>query len=135
MNSEEHGKRVARDTLIVRLFIVISTAILGAILFVSVNTAADTNHVVSGIEKQQDATTRTVNTAIQTLNLVRDCTEPGGKCFGDGQKRTSEAVGDIGRLSIYAAACAADPQLIEETLERRAHLIERCVTRLVEERG
>ena len=136
--NEEHGRRVARTTLIIRSFIVISTGILGAILFFVVttadttkNTAQDTKEIVSSIEKQQDSNTTTIDTAQKTLDLIQDCTQPGGECYDEGQRRTAAAVGDIGRLSVYASACAADRSLLEQNLEQRADSIQRCVTRLL----
>lgn len=132
VTNEEHGRLVARNTLIVRIFIVISVGILGAILYFVATSANDTNRIVTGIENQQDANTRTVDTSARTLEAVEDCTLPTGKCYRDGIRRTATAVGDIGRVSIYAAACAADPRLVDLSIDARAKAIERCVTRLLE---
>lgn len=45
----------------------------------------------------------------ETLRLIRSCTTPGRECFDEGQKRTADAVADINRVAIYAAACADKP--------------------------
>lgn len=44
----------------------------------------------------------------RTLEIIEDCTQPTGECYKDGQRRTTKAVGDINRVVIAAAACAAD---------------------------
>jgi hypothetical protein len=135
----EHGRRVMRATLLLRICIVTIIALLGAILYYVVTTSEDTKitadnteSIVVGIEAQQDNNTSTINAAKETLERVIDCTEPGGECYGDGQKRTAEAVADIGQVSVYASACAVDPALLEQSLEQRADSIEKCVTRLLE---
>lgn len=42
----------------------------------------------------------------ETLAVIRDCTQPTGQCFKDGQKRTAEAVSQIGAGNILAVVCA-----------------------------
>jgi hypothetical protein len=58
-----------------------------------------------------------------TLAIIRDCTEPTGDCFREAQRRTAEAVGDINRVIVIAAACASKPY--EQSVTR----IAKCVTR------
>lgn len=61
----------------------------------------------------------------ETLRLIRSCTSPGMECFERGQKQTAEAVADINRVAIIAAACADKPN--RQTVEQ----IQSCViTRL-----
>lgn len=42
----------------------------------------------------------------QTNARVADCTNPGGKCYEDGKRRTGDAIGDIIRAEAYMAECA-----------------------------
>jgi hypothetical protein len=42
-----------------------------------------------------------------TLDRINDCTQPGGECFREGQKRTAEAVGQFVTSDQAAAAAAA----------------------------
>jgi hypothetical protein len=64
---------------------------------------------------------------VKTNELIASCVTPDGKCAQDGAKRTGEAVANIGRLSIYAAACADTPGV------QGAPAIERCVKGLLAE--
>lgn len=68
-----------------------------------------------------------------TNRAVLDCTQPEGKCAKEGARRTGEAVSNIGQLSVYASACAADIDG-EMPVRQRAKLIEQCVTELLESR-
>jgi hypothetical protein len=60
-------------------------------------------------------------TSIESLTRIKDCTEPGGRCFERGQRATADAVGDINRVAIFAAACADQPR--RQTVEQ----IQSCV--------
>jgi hypothetical protein len=42
----------------------------------------------------------------QLLQTIRSCTTPGEPCFQAAQKRTGDAVANINRVVILAAACA-----------------------------
>lgn len=44
---------------------------------------------------------------VASADRILDCTEPEGECFKQGQERTAKAVGDINRVIVLAAACAA----------------------------
>lgn len=61
----------------------------------------------------------------QVLDRVNDCTTPGRKCFDQGQRRTANVVGDINRVTIYAASCGA--QYPGEVAQ-----VEACVRRQME---
>jgi hypothetical protein len=41
-----------------------------------------------------------------TGNLIKDCVDPGGKCFRDGQERTGQLVVSINDATIAAVSCA-----------------------------
>ena len=66
-----------------------------------------------------------------TNKAVLDCTDPEGECAKRGAEATGKAVSNIGQLSVYASACAAD---VDGSLpvRVRVRIIERCVTALVE---
>lgn len=44
--------------------------------------------------------------AADTNARIADCTTPGGACYESGRQRTSEAIHDIIKVSIYMAQCA-----------------------------
>lgn len=69
---------------------------------------------------------------LSTNRAVLDCTTPAGKCAKEGAKRTGEAVTNIGRLSVYASACAADVNP-DWSVRKRVADIEQCVTELLEQ--
>ena len=46
----------------------------------------------------------------EVLRLIRSCTTPGQECFERGQRQTADAVADINRVAIIAAACADKPR-------------------------
>lgn len=60
------------------------------------------------IQTTQLEGTPTGKTILRTADRIEDCTTPGGECYERGQSQTTQAVGDIGKLSVYASACAAD---------------------------
>jgi hypothetical protein len=115
LEAEEHGRVVARATLVTRTFAVVSIALLCAILYLLVTVSEDTNSIVADVEATQDTNTATVNSAAETLKLIRDCTEPNGDCYARGQQRTADAVAQINRVIILANACAELPEV--ETFE------------------
>lgn len=130
---ELHGddtlaRRTARATLVTRVFVVVASVLGAAILYVLVSVSADTNKIVTGVERQQDSNTGTLNATEDTLALIRDCTQPGGDCFERGQKRTADAVANINLAAVYAAACA-DRDGVQGEDEIYA-----CVVRLFAER-
>lgn len=51
----------------------------------------------------------TQKSTVASVHLIRDCTEPAGKCFKRGQKSTGKAVASINKITVYAAACADKP--------------------------
>lgn len=58
---------------------------------------------------------------VSTVQLIRDCTTPGRRCYERSQKTTGDAVASINRVSVYAAACADRPR--RQTVEQ----IQSCV--------
>ena len=70
--------------------------------------------------------------SLSTNRAVLDCTRPEGKCAREGARRTGEAVADIGRLSVYASACAADVDP-RWPVRKRVADIQRCVEDLLKQ--
>lgn len=57
-----------------------------------------------------------------TLELIKSCTSPEGRCFQDNQKRSGEIIGKLNSASIYAAYCAEHEPTVEA--------VEACVREL-----
>lgn len=122
-------RRTARATLVTRAFVIVAVVLAAAIYYQLLTVSADTNRIVSGVEAQQDTNTGTLNASERGLELIRDCTEPGGECYGRSQRRTADAVADINLAAVYAAACA-DREGVQGEDEIYA-----CVVRLFAERA
>lgn len=75
---------------------------VGLIIVLLLYTLISTRTLIGQVRDSQKSNTSTVN-------VIRDCTEPDGKCFKDGQRRTARAVGDISLAQIAAVACADQP--------------------------
>lgn len=82
----------------------------------TVVSVVNTNATTASIRRQQQTNTTTVD-------LIRDCTRPQGKCFKRGQRQTARAVADINRVTVYAAACAS------RMPGQSADQIQRCIVR------
>jgi ABC-type Fe3+ transport system permease subunit len=70
----------------------------------------------------------------QTANRIEDCTQPGGECFEESQKRTGAVVQKIideltttRHVAVLAAACATDPAMRPLTRIERIDAIDQCV--------
>lgn len=63
---------------------------------------------------------------VAASDRILDCTTPEGQCFKDSQQRTAQAVADVNRVVIIAAACSAGlpPGM---TVEERQDEIQACV--------
>jgi hypothetical protein len=77
--------------------------------------------------------TRLAEETHSTAELIRSCVNPEGKCYADGQKRTGDAVANIGTTSVAAAACSVHiglehPELSQDELIRQVAV---CTTRAV----
>lgn len=81
----------------------VGAGILAVLLISSVLVSAVKS---SEIREVQRTNTLSLTNSERTLDLIEDCTTPGGECYQRSQERTASVVGDIGRLSAYAAACA-----------------------------
>lgn len=108
----------------------VGIALLVALFLVGITTSAIVGAVNSTlIREQQKTNTSTLNSAEETAKLVEDCTSPGGKCYERGQRSTSSAVGDIGRVTVLAAACSAELQGADMTVPQRADRIQACIVK------
>lgn len=45
----------------------------------------------------------------ESVEAIRDCTQPSGECYREARERSARTVTDIGKVSAYAAACADRP--------------------------
>lgn len=100
--------RVQRWVIFVGLILVLVSTILSAAGVWGLRGIAQSN-------KDTNSNTNRVTQAIL------DCTNPSGKCFQNGQSRTADAVGNINKVVVLAAACARVPD--NDTQEE----IEGCV--------
>ena len=82
--------------------------------------------VTDQIRESQQTNTGTLEASQRTLGAVEDCTQPTGKCFLRGQKRTASAVGDINRVVILASACSVGLETGLSVEQRQAE-IQQCV--------
>lgn len=64
----------------------------------------------------------------ETLDIIKDCTTPGRKCYDRGQKRTADVVFNLNRVTIYAAACAT-----KEKNQGNIAKIQACVLHRIEQ--
>jgi hypothetical protein len=81
---------------------------------------------VSQVRGTQVNNTKTIDNTAETLEIIKDCTQPEGVCYQRGQDSTAEAVDNIGLLSTYAAACADQPD------QQTAEEIRECVLELLD---
>jgi hypothetical protein len=56
--------------------------------------------------------------------LIKSCTTPGQPCYARGQSQTADAVGNINRVVILAAACAVGKHGTSPQIEAQ---IQSCV--------
>lgn len=103
------------------MMVQLASAILGA-----VNTQL--------IRDQQKSNTNVLSSTDQALELLQDCTLPEGDCYQRGQETASKAVGDIGQVTVFAAACAAPLDRVGLSVDERASAIEKCVRALLDGR-
>jgi hypothetical protein len=133
-------KRAVRATLATRIFVIyvlIATTLTSSVLlFLAVQ---DHHRIKQNQEIQQFIKAQAITNGQlsqrngELLKEVRSCTQPDGKCFKDGQKRTGEAVVSIGLTSVAAASCSvhigvAHPELSQVELTR---LVTICTTKAV----
>lgn len=108
---------------------VIGVAIAAVVLVVigGVFVAANKSTLIRG--DQVDNTT-TLDASAETLQIIKGCTTPGESCYERGQSQVANAVTDINKVVILAAACAANND-DHPTVEQ----IQRCVVRRLAKEG
>jgi len=107
--TSDHEVRVktARAELMKRILIVVTAVLVMALLVLS-------GYMLTQIRVNQQ--------------LTQSCVIPGRPCYERGQQQTADAVADINRVIILAAACAGDlPDGLSS--QQRADLITACVTK------
>ena len=75
-------------------------SLAGALVLLALVAIVQTRDLAGTIRGTQKANT-------ETVDLIKDCTQPRGKCFKRGQRQTATAVDSINRVTLAAAACAA----------------------------
>jgi hypothetical protein len=101
----------------------VTLAAVAVLAIIAVVVAAVT---VSQVRGTQVNNTKTIDNTAETLEIIKDCTQPEGKCFQRSQESTAAAVDNIGLLSAYAAACADQPD------QQTADEIQECVLDLLD---
>lgn len=85
--------------------------------------------VVSQIRVTQIDNTEKSDQRDETLLAIQDCTQPAGKCFKRGQRRTAQAVAQLLTGNVNALACAM--QVPEGTsVDDTVAMIRDCLVRL-----
>lgn len=64
----------------------------------------------------------------ETLTVIKDCTQVGGKCYERGQKQTAGVLASAQQIIVLAAACAVDVTPSQSVAERQAQ-IGSCITK------
>lgn len=76
------------------------------------------------IRDQQQQNSPLIANSDETLQLIKACTTPGLRCYERGQRQLADAVGNVNRVVVLAAACASGPVTKSEA-EIQACVIER----------
>lgn len=63
----------------------------------------------------------------ETLQIVKDCTQVGGKCYQRGQRQTAAILTSAQKIIILSAACSLDVDAAQ-SVEERVQQITGCVT-------
>lgn len=98
---------------------VVAIAVLSTAILVAASKATD-------IRDSQVTNTRTLDNSERTLRIIEDCTTPGQPCYERGVRRTANAVGDIQRVIVLAAACSVGLDPSRSVVERQS-AIQACV--------
>jgi hypothetical protein len=85
---------------------VVVFSLVGVFLVLLLTNVARTGDLVSAIRETQKSNTGLTRETHSTTDLIRSCVDPSGRCFKRGQRRTAQAVADINRVIVLAAACS-----------------------------
>lgn len=82
--------------------------------------------VVAAIRQTQIEGTPNGRKILAASERILDCTDPEGECYQQGRKQTADAVSDVNRVVVLAAACSIglDRDL---PVSRRQIIIQDCV--------
>lgn len=69
---------------------------------------------VLAIRDSQKGSAEVLKQTERTARLVASCVHPGRKCYEDAQRRTGDAISNINRVAILAAACAASVDVADQ---------------------
>lgn len=100
------------------------TAVVVLLILALLSTAKDATEINERGESREGQVERND----ETLAILKDCTEPGGRCYKRSLNQTAGAVADLSRVVLFTAACGAELPYGMSTNERIDSLTE-CVTR------
>lgn len=63
----------------------------------------------------------------ETLEIIKDCTQVGGRCYQRGERRTADVLASAQRIILISAACAVDLNP-SDPVDVRVQQITSCVT-------
>jgi hypothetical protein len=109
-----------RAVLAKRVTLLVIALVLG--LSLAINTYA-----VVAIRATQNKNSPVIKNTADTLAAVKDCTQPEGKCYSRGQRRTAKVLSDVSGVIVLAAACAVDVRP-DQSVEQRQDAITACIT-------
>lgn len=100
--------------------------LVGLFLVLMVWNTARIGSIVSAIRQTQQTNTGLARDTHSTTDLIESCVRPEGACYQRAQQRTADAVSNINRVIILAAACSANLPDRLTVIERRDS-IQTCV--------
>jgi hypothetical protein len=116
--ADEHKARSA--TFWRRTFLSVAVlAVLGVVAFSA--------YGIYAIRTTQTSRLKQAETNDTTLTIIRDCTQPKGKCYERGQEATAQVLADVTSVIVLAAACAVDVNP-GQSVAQRQDAITACIT-------
>ena len=101
-----------------------ATALLLLLVFAIVTSATKSTE----IRDQQQENSPLIENTDATLERIQNCTTPGRPCYERGQRQLADAVGNVNRVVVLAAACASGPVTRTEA-DIQACVVERLTDR------
>jgi hypothetical protein len=113
----DQARREVRKEVVTRTFIVfVLVGILGTLALLTTLTVQNFQRGKTNRDTLKQLTAQSA--------LIKSCTTPGQPCYARGQSQTADAVGNINRVVILAAACAVGKTGNESHVEAQ---IQSCV--------
>jgi hypothetical protein len=100
--TDSQAKRVVRADLATRVFVVVMVAMFATTAW---GVVLIRHQQVQNLSTLQSARQAAIE-AKRTADTIASCTTPGQPCYERAQKQTGQAVANINRVVILAAACA-----------------------------